>query len=116
MLRPAERVRVVTWSPLDRCPALMPLALVGLAVAVGIAVGRPPFDLHPPLHRLGVMDPACGLTRGVVAAVRGHLREAWAYNPASPAVVAGAVAVLGRHVAGRLSGAWLTIAIPRPTT
>ena len=59
------------------------------------------------------MDPACGLTRGVVAAVRGHLRDAWAYNPASLGAVAAAVAAVGRYVVGRLSGAWLTITIPR---
>jgi len=62
------------------------------------------------------MDPACGLTRGVVAAVRGHVREAWAFNPASLSAVGGAVAVLGRYVAGRLTGAWLTITIPRSST
>jgi hypothetical protein len=64
---------------------LAPLAAAGLLAAGVLAVvGLPPVDLHGPLHRLGIMDPLCGMTRGVVAVLRGQLGRAVAYNPASP--------------------------------
>jgi Protein of unknown function (DUF2752) len=74
-------------------------------------VGLPPVDLHGPLHYLGVMDPLCGMTRGTVAVLRGQLALAWAYNPASPPLVAGAALALGRWLVGRLTGRWLEVRV-----
>ena len=109
-------VRGVGWSRVDRRPGLVQAAVGGLLVAAVLAVtGPPPVDLHNPLHRwYGIMDPACGMTRGVIAVMRGRLGQAWAYNPASLLVVPGALAVLVRAAAGRLAGRWLDVRF-RPT-
>jgi hypothetical protein len=94
----------------ERHTMLAPLAAGGLLTAAMLAVvGLPPVDLHGPLHYLGVMDPLCGMTRGTVAVLRGQLGLAWAYNPASPLLVAGAALALGRWVVGRLTGRWLEV-------
>jgi hypothetical protein len=99
----------------DRHRMLAPLAAGGLVVAGVLAVvGLPPVGLHGPLHYLGIMDPLCGMTRGTVAVLRGQLELAWAYNPASPLLVAGATLALGRWVAGRLTGRWLEVRL-RPS-
>ena len=94
----------------------MRAAAGGLLVAAVLAVtGSPPIDLHNPLHRwYGIMDPACGMTRGVIAVLRGRLGQAWAYNPASLLVVPGALAVLVRALVGRLTGRWADVRF-RPT-
>ena len=63
----------VSWSDRDEHRPLATVALVGLALAGVMAIaGLPPVDLHGPLHRFGIMDPLCGMTRGVRAALRGH--------------------------------------------
>jgi hypothetical protein len=99
----------------DHHRLLAPLAAAGLLVAGGLAlVGLPPVDLHGPLHYLGIMDPLCGMTRGTVAVLRGQPGPAWAYNPASPLLVAGAVLALVRWLAGRLTGRWLQVRL-RPS-
>jgi hypothetical protein len=88
--------------------------LIGLVIAVLLAVlGLPPVDLHGPLHHLGVMDPLCGGTRSVYLTMHGQLREAVRYNPAGPALVAGAVAVLIRAGVGRTTGYWVGVHIPK---
>ena len=90
------------------------IALCGLAIAVLLAVfGLPPVDLHGPLHYLGVMDPLCGGTRSVYLTLHGHLREALRYNPAGPVLVVAALAVLFRAAAGRLTGYWVRVHLPR---
>jgi Protein of unknown function (DUF2752) len=109
------------WLPLrlrgeqaDRHPALAPLAAAGLLAAGVLAVvGLPPVDLHGPLHRLGIMDPLCGMTRGTVTVLHGRLGQAVSYNPASPLLVAGAVLTLGRWLVGRLTGRWLDATLRR---
>jgi len=102
------------WAQADQHPMLAPLAATGLLVGGVLAVvGLPPVDLHGPLHRLGIMDPLCGMTRGVVAVLRGQLGRAVAYNPASPLLVAGAVLTLGRWLVGRLTGRWLDATLRR---
>jgi Protein of unknown function (DUF2752) len=110
----ARRVlNCVGWSPVDRSgPQLTWLAAGGLLVGVALAVtGPPPIDLHGPLHHLGIMDPVCGMTRGVVWTLRGHIGRAWTYNPASPLLVAGALAVLVRAGIGWRTGRWLTVTV-----
>jgi hypothetical protein len=102
------------WEQADRHPTLAPLAAAGLLAAVLLAVvGLPPVDLHGPLHRLGIMDPLCGMTRGTVALLRGQPGRAVAYNPASPLLVAGAGLTLGRWLVGRLTGWWLNATLQR---
>ena len=106
-LRRAIRLEIHSRAT-DSAPRLTAAAVLGL-VAAGLlaAFGMPPVNLHTPLHFMGIMDPACGMTRGVAAAARGDLREAWWYNPASPLVVVGGLAVVARWVVGRLTGWWV---------
>jgi hypothetical protein len=111
--RPQLPVRL-RWEREDRQPTLTPLAAAGLlAVGVLAVVGLPPVDLHGPLHRMGIMDPLCGMTRGTVALLRGQLGQAVADNPASPLLVAGALLALGRWLVGRLTGRWLDVTLRR---
>jgi len=117
----------------DRAPSLIPVRVsiaahdehpwLGVLVTIGLAAGAllavfglPPVDLHGPLHYLGIMDPLCGGTRGVHAALRGEFGQAWRYNPLSLPLLAGAVLVLARQAAGMLTGRWLTIHLTRPRT
>ena len=101
----------------DEHPWLGVLATIGLVAGALLAVfGLPPVDLHGPLHYLGIMDPLCGGTRGVHAALRGEFGQAWRYNPLSLPLLAGAVLVLARQAAGMLTGRWLTIHLTRPRT
>jgi hypothetical protein len=52
------------------------------------------------------MTPSCGLTRGMVALVRGPLADAMRFNPASPIVLLGGLALLALGV---LTGRWLDV-------
>ena len=71
--------------------------------------GLPPIDVHGPLHRVGVMDPLCGMTRAARLLALGDLREAARYNPASLVLPIGVVAVSARWAVGRATGRWLTL-------
>lgn len=76
--------------------ALVRTALAGALAAAALAlVGLPPVDLHGPLHRFGIMDPACGMTRAFAALVRGRFAAAWEWNPGSYPLALTAVFVLG---------------------
>jgi uncharacterized protein DUF2752 len=100
------------WSDADRHGAVTALAAAGLVLAAALAVfGLPPVDLHMPIHRLGLMDPACGMTRGVRVTLRGDLSRAIDYNPAAPLVLLGGLLVLARWVVGRLTGRWLDASV-----
>ncbi|WP_199824922.1 DUF2752 domain-containing protein [Streptomyces maremycinicus] len=97
----------MAWEERDRHRWVGPLAAVGLMSGGLLAVlGLPPVDLHGPLHYAGVMDPLCGATRGVHAAMLGDIGEAWRYNPLSLVLVLGAVGALLREAIGRLRGRW----------
>ena len=75
------------------------------ACAIGFAiVGLPHVPLMWPIHHLGLVDPTCGLTCGVVAIDRGDTARAWAFNPASFLVVAATAALLVRLTFGHLTG------------
>jgi hypothetical protein len=92
----------------DAHPWLARVATMTLIGAVALRVlGLPPVDLHGPLHYVGVMDPLCGGSRGMVALTRGDLIGAWRYNPLAPAVAVGAVVALVRAVLGTATGRWI---------
>jgi hypothetical protein len=98
------------WEGRDRHRWAGPLAAFGLvAGALLVVLGLPPLDLHGPLHYAGVMDPLCGATRGVHAAMRADFGQAWRYNPISVVLVLGAAGAVLREVVGRLRGRWLSI-------
>ncbi|CCB75450.1 MULTISPECIES: DUF2752 domain-containing protein [Streptomycetaceae] len=104
----------VGWEDRDAHPRAVPLALAGGAGAAAMAVfGLPPVDLHGPLHFLGVMDPLCGMTRASRLLVLGHIGDALRYNPAAPALAAGAVAALVKAAWGRAVGRWCTVRLSR---
>lgn len=86
-----------------RRPRLPDLA-VGRLLALAV-VGVPSTDLHGPLHRIGIMDPACGGTRSVFLFLHGDLTRALHYNPAGPIVVLAAALIVLRTGAGWLTGA-----------
>jgi hypothetical protein len=100
----------VDWRTADPYPGLTSAAVVGLCIAVGFAIfGMPSVSIHGPLHYAGVMDPLCGMTRGTVATVRGDVRTALTFNPVSPLVPVGFVALAARWVAGRHTGRWVCL-------
>jgi hypothetical protein len=70
---------------------LAPLRLAGLAlVPAAVFLSVSPVDPVPPcpLRTLtGIPCPLCGCTRGVIAAVHGHVGHALALNPASIGVL-----------------------------
>lgn len=96
----------------DRHPTTTLLTLTGIPLVLVVAVaGLPPFDIHGPLHYLGVMGPSCGITRGVMWAARGDLAQAWRFNPASLLVIPTMIVLTGRVVYGRLTNRWLNMTI-----
>lgn len=104
------------WDHDDSLTWSAPLAFGGLAAASLLAIfGMPPVNLHGPLHFIGVMDPLCGMTRGVAASMRGDLLTAWRFNPASPLVPILGLTAIARWAYGRLVGRWLTVRYRRTT-
>lgn len=109
-------VRMV-WEECDRHRWAGPLAVVGLVSGGLLALlGLPPVDLHGPPHYAGVMDPLCGATRGMHAAMLGDFAEAWRYNPLSLVLVLGAAGALLREAAGRLRGRWPNLRVTHRRT
>lgn len=102
------------WDDRDRWPALTKasVALVALA-AVFARFGLPNVPLMWPLHRLGLVLPGCGLTRGVVAIFRGDPARAWMFNPASFVVVLLAAAFMLRLAVTIVTHRWLVPPLPR---
>lgn len=75
------------------------------AAMLGIAAVRPMLPVEPglpcPLRTLtGVPCPLCGMTRGVTAAVHGHLAHSLALNPGGIVAVMLAVALLAGWLLG----------------
>jgi hypothetical protein len=96
----------------DRHLWLTTAATVGLLVALGLfTFGLPPIDLHPPTHRLGIMDPLCGGTRSAWLTLHGRLGDAWKYNPLGIAAVLAAILVAARTLLGLLSRRWVNLHI-----
>ena len=110
LVEPPTRAISVQWSDRDAHRWVTIGAPVGLAIGAALAIfGLPPVDLHAPPHYVGIMDPFCGMTRGVVALLRGNLADALGYNPASPLVVLAGLGGIARGLAGTLGNRWLTL-------
>ncbi|ASU81639.1 DUF2752 domain-containing protein [Nocardiopsis gilva YIM 90087] len=83
-------------------------ALGGLVLGGLMAVfGLPPVDVHGLAHYFGIMDPMCGGTRSVWAAMSGDWKMSFTYNPIGIPLVVGAVATLIRAAIGAATGYWL---------
>lgn len=94
----------------DRHLWLTATATVGVLVALGLfSFGLPPVDLHPPTHRLGIMDPLCGGTRSAWLTLHGRLGDAWTYNPLGIAAVLSAALVTARTTLGLLGRRWVNL-------
>jgi hypothetical protein len=95
---------------------LRPFRAAALAlVPAAFVVNWLPLDVVPgcPLRTLtGVPCPLCGSTRGVIAAVHGHLAHALELNPASLLVLAvAAMLVLGWRVERVRIPVWCVVAV-----
>ena len=95
---------------------LRPLRLTGLAlVPAALVLEWLPVDPVPPcpLRTLtGIPCPLCGSTRGVIAAVHGHVGHALELNPASLLVLAlAAILVLGWRVERVRIPVWSIVAL-----
>ncbi|MUL43679.1 DUF2752 domain-containing protein [Streptomonospora sp. PA3] len=92
-------------------------ALGGLTLGAAMAVfGLPPVDVHGITHYFGIMDPLCGATRSVWAAMSGDVALSWKYNPLGTVLVIGAVGTLARFVFGALTGRWINLRVRSWTT
>ena len=90
-------------------PLLAPTVAFAAGAVVLRFVGLPPVDLHPPLHRLGLMDPLCGGTRATLALSHGDVPDSWAYNPLVPLLAVAVALVALRWVTGCLTGRWINV-------
>lgn len=103
-----SRVITLTWGAADRFTSVTIVGVVGLALAVLMAVfGLPPVDLHGPLHRMGIMDPFCGGTRAARLTAQGNLTEAWRYNPLGIVATGAALLAALRLAIGLTTKRWL---------
>lgn len=99
-----------------RTPTLI-AGVVLVAGATMAVVGMADVPLMWPMYKVGLVSPACGLTRGVVEVFRGNFARAWRFNPASFVVVAGAVFLVARFlVTRRWTSGDLGSFARRPTT
>ncbi|MBI2709419.1 MAG: DUF2752 domain-containing protein [Actinobacteria bacterium] len=98
----------------DRMWSYTSVALLFTGGAVALRIfGLPGIDIHGPLHRLGVMDPFCGGTRGTYQLALGNVGAAWSWNPIAVLLGVGAVLFLARAAVGRVTHRWLNLALPR---
>lgn len=106
----ADRLRpalAVERSASDQRQAMTAAVMAGIAGALLMGrFGLPPLNLHTPLHRMGVMDPLCGMTRATAALGRADLATAWRYNPGSFLLAATAAVVLTRVAVAATTGTW----------
>ena len=108
----SARWLVVEWSDRDRMRLVTVVGVSGVIAAAAMAMfGLPPIDLHPPLHRLGIMDPLCGGTRAARLTMQGRLGAAWAYNPLGIVATVAAVAAVARVVIGVATRHWVNLRI-----
>lgn len=100
----------LAWDAFDAHRRATGLAVLVLVAGGALAVaGLPPVDLHGPLHRVGIMDPACGMTRATRLLFRGDLAGATAYNPASIALGVAAALLAVRALVGGITHRWLNL-------
>lgn len=114
---PSPRPPAIDFAVTDRDThrIVTATAAIGLAAtAVLAALGLPAANLHGPLHFLGIMDPLCGMTRGLFHAGRGEWSAAWRYNPARLLLVGGAVAAPLRAAVGFGARRWVTVRVGGP--
>ena len=104
--------RVLQWSERDRMPWVTAVGVAGAIAAVAMATfGLPSIDLHPPLHRLGIMDPLCGGTRAARLTMQGRLGAAWTYNPLGIIATVAAVLSVVRLIIGVGTRHWVDLRI-----
>ncbi|MFI7190067.1 DUF2752 domain-containing protein [Nocardia nova] len=84
-----------------------------ISAAVLAVAGVPTADLHGPLHRWGIMDPACGGTRSLYVLLHGELARSAEFNPAVPVIVALVVAGVLRALVGMVRGRWVSFSASR---
>ncbi|MDQ3985910.1 MAG: DUF2752 domain-containing protein [Actinomycetota bacterium] len=97
----------LTWRHRDEWAWLTAAAVVLVMGAVTLAfVGLPTFSVHSPLHYAGIMDPLCGMTRAVRLLALGRFDDAWAFNPASFALLIVVGALLVRALVGGVTHMW----------
>lgn len=102
----------LSWSKRDDARFLTAASIVIVVAAPTFAAfGLPHVPLMWPLHRVGLVFPGCGLTRGVVAIAKGDVSSAWTFNPAS--LLAAFLVPIGvlRAVAGLTTARWLSVRI-----
>lgn len=111
--RTRERVVSLAWDDRDRHRWWLTAPAVGAVVVAALMAvfGLPPLDLHPPTHRLGIMDPFCGGTRSARLTAQGDLAGAWKYNPLGIVAVLGAAVAVARAVIGLVTRRWLSISV-----
>jgi len=108
------RTLSASWERNDRFRDLSVVVGAGVVAAFAMAIfGLPSVNLHGPLHYVGIMDPLCGMTRAARFLALGDIASAVRYNPASPALVVLAAAVLARAVAGTTTGWWFDFRMSR---
>ena len=91
-------------------------SVIGLLVVVLVAWnGGLGFDVPMPFYKWGLVGPTCGLTRGVLALVRGDIALAWRYNPATFLVAGFVIAGTVRVGVGVATRRWLNAHAQRPT-
>lgn len=96
----------------DAWPPVTVLAVGGVAAAAGLAVfGLPGFDLHGPLHFVGIMDPLCGGTRALRRAAQGQWARSWEFNPVGIPVLVVFVTLVLRAAVGRVTHRWYTLRV-----
>ena len=108
-----RRVFAVEAHDRDDLRAATAVSVVGVLLALALArFGLSSWpDLHPPLHRLGVMDPLCGMTRAVRYLALLRVRKALHYNPASPLLPLATVALWSRSLHGWRTGHWIRVRV-----
>ena len=106
----SERTRRFSWGTRDTCRWVIVASIAGLSSALALVVaGGLPFDVPMPTHAVGWVEPTCGLTRGSTAIARGDFGRAFAYNPASFAVMAFGIGGVVRALTGWTTGRWLSL-------
>ncbi|GGU17895.1 hypothetical protein GCM10010289_44430 [Streptomyces violascens] len=100
----------ICWSARNRQWGWDAAGFVVLLAGGAMALwGMFPVDLHGPWRYPGIMAPACGATRSVVALLHGDAVMAWRYNPLGFLMVLAAAAGVVRLVLGVLTRRWLTL-------